>query len=82
MRNEHLAHRQPTQANATGATATDEEIERFYQDSSKLIQILLSIAHSMAYDPQDAARVFAVYASHFWNRVTKQPSDVQAGILT
>jgi len=72
LRNERLAHRQvETKARATGATATDEEIEEFYQDNSKLVQILLSIFNAMAYDPGDTARVFGFYASHFWKRFRK-----------
>ncbi|MGA9669043.1 MAG: hypothetical protein WBQ94_07540 [Terracidiphilus sp.] len=67
LRNERLAHRQVrTKIRATGATATDEEIEEFYQDNSKLVHILLSIFNAMAYDPEDTARVFGFYAGHFW----------------
>lgn len=67
LRNERLAHRQVvTKVKATGATATDKEIEEFYQDNSKLIHILLSIFNAMAYDPEDTAKVFGFYASHFW----------------
>lgn len=70
LRNERLAHRQLATATATGANATDEEIEEFYQDNSKLIEILLSVVNAMAYDPQDTAKVYGLYASHFWKRVT------------
>jgi len=70
LRNERLAHRQvKTKVRATGATATDEDIEEFYQDNSKLIHILLDIFNAMAYDPEDTARVFGFYASHFWGRL-------------
>ena len=72
MRNERLAHRQViTKVRATGATATDEEIEEFYKDNSKLVKILLNIFNAMAYDPEDAAKVFGFYASHFWGRFQK-----------
>jgi len=50
------------------STATDEEIEEFYQDNSKLVHIILGILNAMAYDPEDTARVFGFYASHFWRR--------------
>jgi len=70
LRHERLAHRQLAPATATGANATDEEIEQFYQDNSKLIEILLSVVNAMAYDPQDTANVYGFYASHFWKRVT------------
>jgi hypothetical protein len=41
-----------------------------YQDSSKLIEILLGVVNAMAYDPQETTEVFGSYASHFWKRVT------------
>jgi hypothetical protein len=66
LRNERLAHRQLAPATATGANATDEEIEEFYQDNSKLIHILLGVVNAMAYDPEDTAKVYHFYASHFW----------------
>jgi hypothetical protein len=68
LRNERLAHRQLSPATAPGATATDEEIEVFYQDNSKLIHILLSLVKAMAYDPEDTAGVFRHYATCFWAR--------------
>ena len=69
LRHERLAHHQIA-ARASRASATDNEIEAFYQDHSKLIAILLGVVHAMAYDPQDTAKVFGFYASHFWKRVT------------
>lgn len=72
LRNERLAHWQvETKTRATGATATDEEIEEFFQDNSKLVHILLSIFNAMAYDPEDTAKVFGFYASHFWSMFQK-----------
>lgn len=81
LRNERLAHRQlspatATGATATGATATDQEIEQFYQDNSKLIQLLLGLVNAMAYDPEDTAGVFRHYAMCFWKRVQQ---DTKAG---
>jgi hypothetical protein len=66
LRHERLAHRQLSPATAPGASATDEEIEEFYQDNSKLIHILLSLVNAMAYDPEDTAKVFHHYATCFW----------------
>lgn len=76
LRNERLAHRQLSPATATGATATDQEIEQFYQDNSKLIQLLLGLVNAMAYDPEDTAGVFRHYAMCFWKRVQQ---DTKAG---
>jgi hypothetical protein len=80
LRNERLAHRQtnPSLASATGATTTDTEIEEFYQDNSKIIQLLLSLVSAMAYNPQDTAGVFGFYAKSFWERI--QP-DQRRGTL-
>lgn len=79
LRHQRLAHRQllgRTTATATGADATDEEIEIFYQDNSKLIAILLSLVSAMAYDPQDTANIFGFYAREFWGRVEKAAKQV------
>jgi hypothetical protein len=69
LRHERLAHRQLAPATVTGANATDDEIEGFYQDNSKLIRILLSLVNAMAYDPQETAEVYRRYATCFWERV-------------
>jgi hypothetical protein len=66
LRHERLAHRQLTPAIPTGATATDEEIEEFYQDNSTLIHVLLSLVKAMGYDPQETAGVYRHYAGLFW----------------
>lgn len=70
LRHERLAHRQLAAATALGANATDEEIEEFYQDNSKLIHILLGVVNATAYDPQDTAKVYRRYAKCFWERMT------------
>ena len=75
LRHERLAHRQLIPATATGANATDEEIEDFYQDNAKLIQILLGVVNAMAYDPQDTAKVYRLYASHFWGTFRKTGNE-------
>lgn len=71
LRNERLAHRQTTQSEtaAHGASSTDDEIEEFYQDNARLIQLLLGLVNAMAYDPQQTAGVFGFYAKDFWERV-------------
>ncbi len=81
LRNERLAHRQvmPSEATATGASANDDEIEQFYQDNSKLVQLLLSLVNAMAYDPQQTAGVFGFYAKAFWERV--QPDQRRQNAL-
>lgn len=66
LRHERLAHHQLVPATATGANASDKEIEEFYQDNLTLIHILLSVVNAMAYDPEDTAKVYRHYASYFW----------------
>jgi AbiU2 len=78
LRNERLVHRQvKTKVRAMGATATDEEIEEFYKDNLKLVHILLGIFNAMAYDPEDAAKVFGFYASHFWGAFQKMDNKAR-----
>jgi hypothetical protein len=66
LRHERLAHRQTEASAATGADATDEEIESFYQDISTLIRILLSLVVAVGFEPQEAAEVYRHYATLFW----------------
>jgi len=67
LRNERLAHRQiATKGRSMGATTTDEEIEEFYQDNSKIVHTLLGIFNAVAYEPEDFAKVYGFYAGHFW----------------
>ena len=68
LRHERLAHRQLSPTIATGATATDEEIEELYSDNSRLINTLMGLVNAVAYDPEDTARVFRYYATCFWGR--------------
>lgn len=79
LRHKRLAHRQASVTTAPGASATDEEIEEFYQDNSKLIHILLSLVNAMAYDPQDTAGVFGFYAKSFWERLQPARTSTATG---
>lgn len=63
LRHGRLAQRQVAPVTAE---ATDEEIEAFYQNNSKLIHILLDVVNAMADDPDDTAKVYRHHASHFW----------------
>lgn len=66
LRHERLAHRQLAPTTATGVNTTDEDIEQFYQDNAKLIQLLLSLVKATAYDPADTAEVYRHYAKLYW----------------
>lgn len=69
LRHQQLAHRQVA-ISVEELTATDEQIEQFYQDNSNLIRLLLSLVHATAYDPDEGAQVFRRYASEFWAGVS------------
>jgi hypothetical protein len=74
LRDERLAHRTKGTA-ATGPNATDGEIESFYQDTSELVRLLLSLFMALAYDPQDAASVYRHYATLFWAGVRGERTE-------
>jgi hypothetical protein len=74
LRDERLAHRQ-IEAAATGPNATDGEIESFYQDTSELVRLLLSLVEALASDPQDAAEVDRHYATLFWAGVRGERTE-------
>lgn len=66
LRNKRLAHRQVTSSSATYAETTDVEIESFYQDNLKLVQLLISLILSTSLDFNDAANVYRGHAKLFW----------------
>lgn len=74
MRHKRLAHRDTTVA-ATGASATDEEIEGFYRDNSEIVRLLLSAVNAVAYDPAETGEVFRHHAAHFWASVRGEQTE-------
>jgi AbiU2 len=67
VRHERLAHRQIEQPSAVGGPGlTDEEIEAFYQNNSRIISLLSSLVSGIGYDPQETGEVFCHHASFFW----------------
>jgi hypothetical protein len=75
LRNQRLAHRPAKVAAAAGLDPTDEEIESFYQDNSKLVGLLLSLVAGVAYDPNDTAEVARFYAKFFWAGVRGERTE-------
>jgi len=73
LRHERLAHREI--AAVTGISATDEEVEAFYQDISKLISLLLSLVMANAYDPDDTAEVYRFHGKFFWAAVRGERTE-------
>jgi hypothetical protein len=82
LRHQHLAHRQlptapvaPAVSDAPGQQddegqppvwATDDEIERFYQDNLEIMRLLLSLVQGLAYDLSEATDVYKHHAKYFW----------------
>ena len=60
---------------ATGLDPTDEEIESFYQDNSKLVGLLSSLVAAVTYDPNDTAEVYRFYAKFFWAGVRGERTE-------
>jgi hypothetical protein len=54
---------------------TGRYIESFYQDTSELVRLLLSLIEALAYDPQDAALVYRHYATLFWAGVRGEQTE-------
>jgi hypothetical protein len=71
-RNEPLAHRQitPTRlevaAKTGGISATDEEIESFYQANLDIMILLFSLVMAHAHDLRDTAGIYREHAKYFW----------------
>lgn len=75
LRDEHLAHRQTTPTKAPGAGTADDEIETFYQDTLKVVKLLLSVVNADAYDPTETAKVHSHYATLFWAAVRGERTE-------
>jgi uncharacterized protein YqeY len=75
LRNKRLAHRSVKAVAATGLAPTDEEIESFYQDNSKLVGLLLGLIEAVAYDPNDTAEDTRVNAKLFWAGVLGEKTE-------
>ena len=75
LRHGRLAHRQIEPSATNGPTLTDQEIEAFYQDNSRIISLLSSLALGVAYDPQETGDVFRYHASFFWAAVRGERTE-------
>jgi hypothetical protein len=77
LRGEHLAHRQvtPTPAEVVGADTTDEEIENFYQDMSRLIRLLRGSVEDTDYNPEETAKLRRRHAALFWAGVRGERTE-------
>jgi hypothetical protein len=69
VRHERLAHRQIEPSAVTRPSLTDNEIESFFQDNSKIVGLLLSLVSGVGYDPDQTGEVFRHHASFFWAAV-------------
>jgi hypothetical protein len=73
LRHEKLAHRQI--APTLEATPEEHEIDEFYRDSMRLVQVLCSLVNATAFDPEDFAGVYRHYAKFFWAGARGEQTD-------
>jgi hypothetical protein len=68
LRNKRLAHHEVriSEDEVIKATPTDDEIEAFYQDMSKLIHLLCLAVQDVHYDPEETASIRRKHAVLFW----------------
>lgn len=68
LRNRRLAHHEIrfSVTEVSKATPTDEEIEGFYQDMSKLVHLLCLAIDHVHYDPEETASIRRRHAVLFW----------------
>jgi len=55
--------------------ALEEQTEALYQDRSNLVQLLFHVVEKTAYDPAEAAAVYARYAELFWASVRGERTE-------
>jgi hypothetical protein len=69
LRSEVLAHRSKQPTGPGAVTPQDADVEAFYADNIRLVQLLSSIVKAVAYNPNDTASIFQHHAEAFWSRV-------------
>ncbi|MBN8914596.1 MAG: hypothetical protein J0I31_03240 [Rhizobiales bacterium] len=75
LRNNHLAHKNISEARVLGSTYSDDEVEAFYVDNSRIVQLLMSVVLATSYNPADVAGVHKHYASLFWDGVKGEHTE-------
>jgi hypothetical protein len=75
LRNEHLAHRQVSPSEEDSADTTNADIETFYQDISKLIQLLRACVEGTSYNHEENAKIHRRNAGHFWAGVSGELTE-------
>ena len=78
LRNKRLAHREVEAKPAAvpeGETATNQQVESFYQDMAKLIRLLKGAVERTSYNPDDTAQIYAEDAALFWAGVKGERTE-------
>ena len=75
LRHERLAHRQVRPSEANGPEATDEQIEAFYQDTTRLVGKLLSVLLGVAHDFAETADAYRRPSALFWASVRGEQTE-------
>jgi hypothetical protein len=78
LRNKRLAHRE-VEANSAAApeaeSATNQQVESFYQDMAKLIRLLKGAVERTSYNPDETAHRYAKNAALFWAGVKGERTE-------
>jgi hypothetical protein len=66
VRGNFLAHNQIDRRNVPSDDEFDQKVENFYQDTLKIVELLLSVVNATSYNLEDTAKVFRRYSDYFW----------------
>jgi hypothetical protein len=77
LRDQHLAHRQlrPKPATVDPADASDEAVERLFEDMARLIHLLRLVVEGTDYRPEETAEFRRRHAKLFWASVRGERTE-------
>lgn len=75
LRDKRLVHYDTDLGTVTTSNILDNEIESFFQDTKKIIHLLMSIVEGTSYNPEDTATVFRRHAAIFWASVRGERTE-------
>jgi len=77
LRDQHIAHRQITAkpARISAHNSSDEAVEEFYNDVSKIIYLLLLVSENTYFDLDQTAEIFRICATLFWQPVKGESTE-------
>jgi len=75
LRNQFLAHRQVELSVSDGDGLSDQEVEEYFSDTSKLIELLLNLCLAVSYNPADTGDTYRRAAELFWAGVRGEKTE-------